>query len=410
MLTGPDGRRWRRAPRPARPSRLAWLLHAVFFVAAATQTAIVPLLPHLGRVYHLAPAATAFLLAAPGLATLAISAPAGILADRFGARRVTVAATALLCLSSLTQALPSYTGLLVGRLGFGIAYGVLWTTGVTWLAHVESQRGTSRLGAVATSAAAGMAAGPGIGGITAQWLSAAAPFIFVGGLAGVVALQLWRHPDPPAVRRVARESLRQMTRVAPRRPQVFGGACALTIVGAIGGVTQLLVPMQLQHAGISVSATGLAFSAAAVVYIVASAFVVRLGQRATTVRFAAIASTVLALSLLPASLDPTTLVVVSVLLVSTVPRAMVSTLAYPLATAAADDDELGHGTVIGLLNGTWAAGLVTAPLLAGAIAGTNGPGPAYLAVVIPAAVGGLWLLFRRGRPAPASQLAAAEPV
>src|SRR5579862_1506473 len=50
--------------------------------------------------------------AAPGLATLAVSMPAGLVADRLGARRVTIAATALMCLAALAQAAPSYPALL----------------------------------------------------------------------------------------------------------------------------------------------------------------------------------------------------------------------------------------------------------------------------------------------------------
>ena len=368
------------------------LLHALLFVAAATQTAIVPLLPRLGRAYGLSPAATALLLAAPGLATLAISMPAGVFADRLGAKRVTVAAAALLCLAALTQALPSYPALVAGRLAFGLAYGTIWTTGVAWLSGTQPESGSPRLGAVATSAAVGMVAGPAIGGVAADQLGIAAPFVFVGGLAGLLTVLLWRQPPPEGAARVARESLRQMTHVAPRQPGVLGGACALAIVGAVGGVTQLLIPLQLHEAGISASGTGVAFSAAAGVYILISATVVRLGQRIRSVRAAALAATMLTLSLLPASIDASTAVLVVVLLASTVPRAMVGTIAYPLATGSAAEADLGHGAVIGLLNGTWALGLVIAPLLAGAVDQLAGPGAAYLATLVPAALAALWLL------------------
>jgi hypothetical protein len=39
----------------AHRSRLTPLLHALFFIAAATQSAIVPLLPRIGRAYGLSP-------------------------------------------------------------------------------------------------------------------------------------------------------------------------------------------------------------------------------------------------------------------------------------------------------------------------------------------------------------------
>jgi predicted MFS family arabinose efflux permease len=372
------------------------LLHALFFVAAATQTAIVPLLPHLSHVYGLSTAAGAMLLAAPGLATLAVSMPAGVFADRLGAKRVTVGATALLCLAALAQALPGYAALMVGRLMFGLAYGIVWTTGVAWLSCAQRDSASTHLGAVATSAAVGMAAGPAFGGFAADAFGVGAPFLLVAGLAAVVALMLQRLPAPAPANRVAGMALREMTQLAPREPGVVGGACALAIVGAVGGVTQLLVPLQLHRAGLSAASTGIAFSAAAGVYIVVSAAVVRVGRRLRTVRAAALAAMLLALSLLPATLGPGTSVLVGVLLVSTVPRAMVSTLAYPLATSSAAEAGLGHGTVIGLLNGTWALGLVLAPLLAGAVAQLAGTGIAYLTTVVPAVLAALWLLSGSG--------------
>jgi MFS family permease len=193
--------------------------------------------------------------------------------------------------------------------------------------------------------------------------------------------------------------MRRFARVAPRHAGVIGGALALAVSGAVGGVTQLLVPLQLHDFGFSAGATGIAFSAAAGVYIAVSGTVVRMGRRATTVRWAALASLALALSLLPAVLGPGAAGLIGVLLLSTAPRAVVSTICYPLATEAAADAALGNGIVIGLLNGTWAIGLVVAPLLAGGIDQLAGGGPAYLTAIVPGAAAALWLLMRR-HPAP----------
>jgi predicted MFS family arabinose efflux permease len=380
-----------------RKPRLTPLLHALFFVAAATQSAIVPLLPRFDRVYGLSPAAGALLLAAPGLATLAISMPAGVFADRLGARRMTIAATVLMAAAALAQAAPEYTLLIAGRLAFGLAYGILWTTGVAWLAGSHTEAGSPRLGAVATSAAVGMVAGPGIGGLLADQIGLSAPFLIVAGLAVVLALSLAFQPAPGA-----REggihppptqpaSPRDLARLVKNHPGVLTSAAVLAISGAVGGVTQLLVPLGLHRAGFSASATGLAFSAAAGVYIVISALVVRLGRRATTVRAATLAAFALALSLLPGTFEAGAGALIGMLLLSTAPRAVVSTVSYPLATESGAVAGLGDGLVIGLLNGTWAAGLVLAPLLAGALDQAAGPTAAYLVAIVPGALGALWL-------------------
>ena len=157
------------------------------------------------------------------------------------------------------------------------------------------------------------------------------------------------------------------------------------------------VPLELHRAGFSASATGLAFSSAAGAYILVSALVVRLGHRATTVRAATFAGLGLALSLLPGTFETGAGGVIGMLLLTTVPRAVVSTVSYPLATESAATTGLGAGLVIGLLNGTWATGLVLAPLLAGALDQAAGPSAAYLVAIVPGALGALWLM-RRPRP------------
>jgi predicted MFS family arabinose efflux permease len=383
------------------------LVNAALFIASAAQYAIVPILPELSRLHHLTPATTAFLISAPGLATLAVSAPAGLIADRFGAKRVTVAAVALLAAGTFSQALPSLPALVLGRLVFGMAYGVAWTTAVAWLAGADRSRtvgaaadadaGSPHLGAVATSAAAGMAAGPGIGGLTAQALGLAAPFLIAGVAATATAVALARQPTDRRGNADARAALRAMTIDAPRQPAVLAGAIALAVVGAIGGVTQLLVPLGLHRAGVSAGATGVVFSAAAAFYVLVSGGVARAGARLITIGATGVAALALALSVLPASILGAPAVLVAVLIATTVPRAMISTVTYPLATESAAGAGLSSGAVIGFLNGAWAIGLVLAPLLAGALEGSAGLGAGYLAVAIPSALAALWLLSRQPR-------------
>ncbi|MEA2146574.1 MAG: Major Facilitator Superfamily [Solirubrobacteraceae bacterium] len=382
------------------------MVHVVLFVASATQSAIVPLLPDLSRLHHLTAATTGLLISAPGLATLAVSAPAGLIADRFGAKRVTVAATALLAMGTLSQALPWLPALLLGRLVFGLAYGVVWTTAVAWLAGAHESANSATLGAVAASSAAGMAAGPGIGGLAAQWVGLGAPFLIVGTAAAAAAIALARQPAGRRGGADAREVLRAMALVAPRHPAVLAGAVGLAVVGAVGGVTQLLVPLDLHRAGVSTAATGLVFSAAASFYVLVSGTVARRGARLVTIGATAVAALVMSLSLLPASLTSAPIVLVAVLFISTPPRAMISTVTYPLATGSAVAAELSGGAVIGFLNGAWAIGLVLAPMLAGALQGAAGLGAGYLAAAIPGALAAAWLLSRQPSRSPRLRLAA----
>jgi MFS family permease len=428
-------------PAAARP----WLLYALFFVAGVAQAAIVPLLPRLSATFALTATETALLLALPGLATLAVSVPAGLAADRFGARRVTLAAGMLLCLSSLAQAMPSLAALLAGRVGFGIAYGIVWTAGMAWLSDLHTAPGGRGLGSSVTCSSVGIMVGPAVGGMLAQVAGLAAPFVAVAGIAALVVVPLAvgvpeGRTRPAGSARSRRPSIARVgLRGLVRRPGVGAATGALIVSGAVSGVSQLLISGGLHHLGVSTGRIGLAFSAAAVCYIAVSATVVRLGRRAHTLRFNALATALLALALLPALSGAGVAALVAALLLTAAPRAAVSTIAYSLASspdaagrggAAGDGEtrpgdgegrpgdvegrpgdvegrpgdgegrdreaERADGLVFGLLNGAWAAAMVLMPLLAGALEQRGGARAGYLAVILPSCAVAAWLVARSG--------------
>lgn len=179
-----------------------------------------PLLPRLSHAYGLSPSGAAFLLAAPGLATLAISMPAGALVDWLGARRVTIAAAGLMSVASLAQASPSYPLLITGRLAFGVAFGVVWTSGVVWMSSAQREAGSPRIGAVVTSGAVGMVAGPAIGGVLADQFGVPAPFLVVSVLAAALAFGLgWQSEAAGRTGATpSHNSLRALFRIAPNHP------------------------------------------------------------------------------------------------------------------------------------------------------------------------------------------------
>jgi MFS family permease len=77
------------------------------------------------------------------------------------------------------------------------------------------------------------------------------------------------------------------------------------------------------------------------------------------------------------------------------PRAVISTIAYNLASQREDEDPAhpgNDGVVFGMLNGAWAAATVLMPLVAGAVEQAAGVEVAYLAVIIPSLAVAAWLL------------------
>jgi MFS family permease len=388
--------------RPPPPGALRYLVYALFFSVGVAQSAIVPLLPRFADRFGLSPSETALLISLPGLATLAVALPAGVAADRYGARRVTLAAAALLCLSCLAQALPSLASLLAGRIAFGFAFGLIWTTGMSWLSELDAGRAVARLGPAVTCSSVGVMIGPAIAGVVGQEISLGAPFVLIAGGSGVITglLALGSRASRPVTRAVAAELLPgPSVRSHPlrsraallRRPEVRAAAGGLAVSGAVASAVQLLITLGLHGDGYSTSQIGIAFSAATICYIVSSVAAFRFQRFTHTRRFNAAATVLLALGLLPAVVGGGPSALVGALLLTSVPRGAISTVSYSLASPSGQADG-GPGLIFGIVNGVWAAALVVTPLLAGAVAERAGARLGYLAVVTPSLLIGAWLV------------------
>ena len=345
---------------------------------------------------------------------------------------MTLAAGGLLCLSCLAQATPSLALLLAGRIAFGVSFGFVWTTGMAWLSDIDTGTKGGRLGPAVTCSSVGVMAGPAFSGVLAQSAGLGAPFALIAAVSALVAIPLalgsaagrgpldcrpdehrladcppvghersrphpaghqepqrpnpaghqeTQRPNPAGHKKTKWGELRDQL----RRPGVGAAAGALAVSGAVGGVSQLLITLGLHQAGLSTSRIGLAFSVAAVCYIVASAWIVRRGERARTLRFNALATLALALALVPALAGAGAAAALLIGLILTAsPRAAISTVAYSLASAPDGEDPGNEGVVFGMLNGGWAAATVLMPLLAGVIVQHGGAGAAYLVVIVPA--------------------------
>ena len=377
--------------------RLTLSVHALIFLSAATQFEITPLLPHIEHRFGVAEAATALLVAAPGLATLAVGIPIGLLTERLGARRVTIAAAVVLSLGAAGQALPAFAAILAARFVFGISYGAILTAGPAWLARAADGAAPARLGATVTSASVGVIVGPAIGGLLGERLGVPAPFLLSAALGILMTVALLACPDggaaaldapPPAA--PWRELL-----AARRAPAVMAAAGGLAISGAVGGATQLLGPLGLHRAGASAATIGLIFSASALIYLLVSAVVVAAGNRAVTTRVNAIAALGIAATLIPGAVSTHAAALTCVLLLMTIPRATVGTISYPLAAGAG----ISSGIAIGLVNAAWASGLVATPLLAGALGPALGTRGVFAVILALTAAGALCLIaLQRPRP------------
>jgi predicted MFS family arabinose efflux permease len=306
-------------------------------------------------------------LGATGLATLAVSLPAGVLSDRLGARRLTLWAGGVMSAALFTQAVAgSFPLLLAARLGFGIGFAVVWTAGLSWLAGAAP--GGPGLGGTVASAGAGGVVGPALSGVAVQYFGLVSPFLAVAAGFAVLTLALGLlrmravAPAPP-VRMAA--SLRAAT--ADRRTIV--AAAAIVTAGGTTGVSALLVPAELHVAGASPGQIGLVFAVGGVLFVVASTLTTAAGRRAVRTSVVMAGMLALALALSPAIVASAPFAIVTMQCATTAARSVLWTVSYPLAAAGSERSGAGIGVAMGLLNGVWAATVLLGPLAAGLAAG-----------------------------------------
>lgn len=397
-------------PVPARGlaravNRESSVLYLLIFVTAVSQRTIVPLLPIAEHRYGLHQAAVAGVLVLPSLAMLVTATPIGILGDRIGNRRVTLAAGALLGLAGLGQAVPSLLALVLARLAFGVGYGAMWTAGLAWLAGLRSGTTSRRLGATILASGVGSAVGPTVAGALASHFGFATPFLVVGVTGSAVAATLVvlagrSGPGPGDAGAVAAPGPARSggaTLAALRSPAVLTASVSLVLASGVAALVQLLVPLQLDALGRSAEVIGLVLSAGSIVYIATSAACVRLGPRVTNLRTGAWLAVLLGIALLPAVAGSSLAWVAAAVVCSALPRAAINTVGYALAADNRDPCGPGPAAVIGLLNTLTAVASVSVPLLAGALGAAGRPTWIYGGAVltIAAAAGGLQVLVRR---------------
>jgi MFS family permease len=376
-------------------------IYALILLETLVWIAMVPLAPTFADELALSGVETGMILAAASLAALVVALPLGLLADRLGARHVTIVSAVLFTLATLGQGLAEeFWSLLLARAAFGVAFGALWGAGAAWLSDSLAEESRSgALGAAATVAGVGFTAGPLLAGVLADRYDTGTPFLVAAvGAAAVTAALVVAAPlvevSPP------RQRLRDLLRAARRDELVLAGIAIIVLIGLVGGGVNLLVPLQLRDNGVSAAEIGLLFSVASAVYTVVSAAVARLGDRAASLRVGGVAALLTGLSIALVLVSGSTVAAVAFVLLRAPPWSTMDTIIYPLAARGAHRSSLGRGSVMGLVMLGWAAASTAGPLIAGGIADTAGARAAYALMVVWCVLIGLWLIrAHRGRAA-----------
>jgi len=373
--------------------RLLFLIYALLFVDEVVLLAIIPLTPIFGDELGLSRIETGVLLSASSITTVAMSIPIGLLSDRVGARRLTLASGAILAVSTLGQGLAGDFGsLLASRIGFGLASTTIWTAGLAWLSDsAPAGRRSSALGAVMVVAGIGGVVGPGFAGVVAEHAGTAVPFLVAAIAAAAVTLGLASSGAGGVADHEPRHMLATF-RAARAQSLIVAAFVAMFLGGTADSVVNLLAPLQLDANDLSTGSIGLVFSASAAIFIVTSAWVARVGERAVTLGVLGLSALALALSFAPALGGSESEPVIASVLARSPFLAVLYTVGLPLGAEAARRAGLGRGAVIGLINVGWGSATAVGPVAAGGLADSAGERAVY-AVLIGACVAvGVWMV------------------
>lgn len=223
----------RPARRPLPPRLRRQIVIACCLVASAQITwgAIVPALPRYGDMFSVSSFLLGAIVAAFGVGRLLVNIPAGLLADRFGPRRLLLGAlVGLVVVTVLTAFAPTLAVLLVARFLAGVLGGSVVTIGlavVTARAPADA-RGTVLATAQAVQLAGG-AMGPVVGGLVLDRWGLHA--VFFAAAVPAVACLVWTllQPDRDFWGKVPAASI-PASPPSPAPPAALAGDGAATTV------------------------------------------------------------------------------------------------------------------------------------------------------------------------------------
>jgi predicted MFS family arabinose efflux permease len=177
----------------------------------------------------------------------------------------------------------------------------------------------------------------------------------------------------------------------------------MSLGGLIGGVVNLLVPLQLRQNGVSVASIGLLFGVAAAAFIASSAVTARFGDRAARNEVAVVVSLMAAAVMVLPAAAASTAALVAFLLVRAPIMALMFTITFPLGVAGAKRAGISVAAVAALINIVWSASVLAGPLLAGVIAQTVGNRLAFVMLSVASLASAAWIMNgnRREAAAPA---------
>lgn len=383
---------------PSWLDRTLTLAYLLIFLNAMQFATMFALAPTFKDALDLSKVETGLIFTVSGVATMLTAVPIGLAADRIGARPVALAGAVLCSAALVLQGLaPDLLLLLVARIGIGAGFAAVLSAGPTWIADSASDaRRPSAVAAIIPIAGFGALVGPAVGGVLADAFGRAVPLLIFSALIAVnvgVLLLCPRggsapHGHDPFLRTIA----------AGRRSLIVMTAVLLMLLGGTTeAVSSVLVPLQLDHNGLSASAIGAIFAVGSGVLVAVAYLVTRTAARVVRPGVGIVALLLLAgVIMLLASSGGTTSTTVGIILRTAV-LGVVFTVCFPLAGLGADAAGIGRGAVYALLQVAGGLSSAIGPVAAGKIGESAGDWVAYSGVAGLCVAGAAWIFLARRR-------------
>ncbi|MCL6558662.1 MAG: MFS transporter [Firmicutes bacterium] len=169
------------------------LVMALIFTDTLLYGSIVPLIPVYTDQFQLSPLSMGVVFAAYALGLLVFSIPLGIMAERYGYRKIFLSGMMGLTLTTMLYGFVNNPGMLfLSRLLQGASAAASWTVGLAMVALLYPRQQGEKLGSIMAAMGIGIILGPPVGGAFYHYLGYRGMFAVLAAFCLLLLFIIWR--------------------------------------------------------------------------------------------------------------------------------------------------------------------------------------------------------------------------
>lgn len=350
-----------------------YLVMALIFTDTILYGAIVPLIPFYMKHFHLTTSSIGAIFSAYAFGVLIFSIPMGVMAEKYGYRRVFLAGMVALGLSCFFYGLVNNPwALLLCRFIQGAAAAASWTAGLAIVSLLFPQQQGQKIGLLMAAMGMGTIFGPPIGGLLYHFLGY---HLMFGALALLCLLLIF------CIHQVSFESIPRNNTTSHASVSIFSTlnnvrvfwlSLIVVVLASIFGMVEILMPDHMdRHFALDTVQIGLSFGVMGIVHAVSDAFCGKLSDRLGYEIFILGGLVVNTLCLPFLAWAPDIFSLLAVLSLIGIATGAAVTPSQPLmyrivmANQSSNCGQAGAGYIYGFYNTIYSVGMFLGPLLGG---------------------------------------------